>query len=113
MGLKFDKDGFLQPQKVKFEVEHVEEDQEAILRVELEKELINGLKILDIEERNIKALTIWCNPNFIRGSDAMVKDQLEGILTNLIDSELVIVEKSPKRRIIYSLTYQLEKTSKK
>lgn len=102
--LKFDaKTGNLLPQKISYTIKPDEEIEEAIKEVELEKELLKGLKALGSEDRTIKNLTTWCNPNFIMGPDYLVQEKIEKILKMLIESEKVIQEKSPKSRSIFSL----------
>ena len=80
---------------------------------EIKKELIHGLKVLDSENRNIRSLTIFCNPNFSKGSDSEVKDCILRLLQELIIDGLVIQEKSPKNRVIYTFNRHSKKHSKK
>ena len=101
--LKFDKNGFILPQKISYEVKHEEETKEAIKIVELEKELLQGLKALGPEDRNIKALTIFCNSNYSKGSDQEIRTLITEILTKFVNKGIVIKEKSSKNRDIFSL----------
>lgn len=102
--LKFDKDGFLLPQKISSEVNNEKKTEKAIKEVELEKEIIQGLNVLAPGDRNIKALTIYCNPNYKRGSDQSISKLIMAILEKLIDQSSVIKEKSPKGSVIFSLS---------
>lgn len=101
--IKFDKNGFIFPQKIKNKIEHDEETEAAIKNAGLEKEILRGLKILASEDRHIKPLTIWCNPNYCNGPDYKIQKKIKKILGNLIENKIVIQEKSKKNRIIFSL----------
>lgn len=101
--LKFDEDGVFKPHKIRFEVKHDEDTEKAIKEAELEKELLKGLKVLAPGDRNIKALTIYCNPNYTRGSDSEISKLSVAILDKLVDQGIVIKKTSPKGRAIYSL----------
>ena len=48
----------------------------------LEQELLNGLEKNSKNERDLRTLTIWCNPNYIRGSDRDTKIEILKILKN-------------------------------
>ncbi|MFW9973445.1 MAG: hypothetical protein ACFFDF_24890 [Candidatus Odinarchaeota archaeon] len=101
--LKFDKNGFILPQKINYDIKHEEETEEAIKEIELEKELLRGLNLLATEDRDIKSLVIWCNPNYCYGPDYLVQEKIEKILEKLIDENLVVQEKSPQDRDVFSI----------
>lgn len=102
--LKFDaKTGNLLPQKISYTIKPDEETKESIKQTELEKELLKGLKALGSEDRTIKNLTIWSNPNYCYGPDYLIREKIEKTLKNLIDQGIVKREKSPKGRDIFSL----------
>ncbi|MFW9973141.1 MAG: hypothetical protein ACFFDF_23360 [Candidatus Odinarchaeota archaeon] len=107
--LKFDKDGFILPQKINYNVEHDEETEEIIRNAELERELLKGLNILAPEDRDLKSLVLFCNPNRIYGPDFSVKKDLATILKKLTASGQIMKEKTPKGRINYSLLKELKK----
>lgn len=101
--LKFDKNGFILPQKINYNVKHEEDTEEAIKETELEKEILKGLKALGSEDRDIKSITIWCNPRHVYGPDYLIKNKIQNILKNLIDQGIVKEEKSPGKRNIFSI----------
>ena len=102
--LKFDEDGVFKPHKIRFEVKHDEDTEKAIKEAELEKELLNGLNVLAPGDRNIKALTIYCNPNYTRGSDTKISKLCGSILEKLIVQEIVIKETDTNGKDMYSLS---------
>jgi hypothetical protein len=51
--------------------------------MELKQELIKGLKVLDENDRDLRTLTIFCNPNFIRGPDKSVKPKILKFLNEM------------------------------
>lgn len=69
----------------------------------LEQEILHGLKVLEVEDRDFKSLLVWINPNYIRGSNLEAGVLLRKELNKLIEMGSIKKEKSPKNRIIYSL----------
>ncbi len=69
--------------------------------IPLEEELLKALKILPENNRDMRTITIYCNPNFIRGSDTSVREELEKILMKM-ENEKKVIQKKIKfgRRII-------------
>lgn len=65
--------------------------------IELEKELIKGLKVLDENDRDLRTLTIFCNPNFHRGPDKIVKSKILKFLNEMEKQKLV----NKKNKIFY------------
>jgi len=64
------------------------------------------LKSLPETNRDMKTLTIYCNPNFTHGSDTSVRGELEKILMDLENEKKVIQKKitfCKKRILVYSL----------
>ena len=61
---RFDENGVFKPSKITYNVKHDEDTEITIKKIELEKELLRGLKVLAPGDRNIKSLTIYCNPNY-------------------------------------------------
>lgn len=57
----------------------------------LKKELIHGLEVLDIEDKDIKSLVIWCNPNYIIGPDYEIEIKLKSRLEFLIRTQIVVI----------------------
>ncbi|MFW9972326.1 MAG: hypothetical protein ACFFDF_19225 [Candidatus Odinarchaeota archaeon] len=101
--LKFDKNGFILPQKITYDIKHEATTKEAIREIELERDLLRGLEILAPEDRNIKALTIWSNPNYKYGPDHLIQKKIEKILKKLIDKKIVLQEKSQNGLDIFLL----------
>lgn len=58
----------------------------------LEQELLDGLEKISKNERDLRTLTIWCNPNYIRSSDRDTKIEILKILKNLEEEAKVRVE---------------------
>ena len=79
--------------------------QEQILEQELEQEILEVLKILEIEDRDIKSITIWCNlnPKSTHVPDKSIKKRILPILEKLMKSGKIKHHKSPKNREVYSL----------
>ena len=72
----------------------------------LEEELIDGLKIIPENDRDLKSLTIWCNLNHINGSDSEIKNRVKKILLKLqSEKKLKTKKKTPynKRYVLFSL----------
>jgi len=69
----------------------------------MEKELMRGLKILNIEDRDFKSLLVWVNPNHINWSDLEAGVMLRKEINNLIKDNIIKNSISPKGRKIYSL----------
>ena len=101
--LKFDKNGFLTPQKINYDIKHEETDKEAIKQIELKKEVLKALKALEPNDRDLKSITIYCNPNYIYGPDYLIQEKIKTILKKLIQKNLVIQEKVPEKQLIYTL----------
>ena len=51
--------------------------------IDLKNELIKGLKVLDENDRDLRTLTIFCNPNFIRGADRDIKPEILKMLNKM------------------------------
>ena len=72
----------------------------------LKEELLKALKIIPEPNRDMKTITIYCNPNFKYGSDTAIRQELEKILMDLENKKKVIQEKKKFHRTvktIYSL----------
>lgn len=100
--LKFDKKGNLSPQTIRFSIKHDENTKEQLKNIELEKEVLHGLEILGVNGVNVKTLTIWCNPNRVRGPDYQVKEKILSILKKLVvEKKVAAKRKSPRSNNIY------------
>jgi len=64
----------------------------------LESEIIQRLQVLSGNDRDIKTLAIFCNPNFIRGSDKKVQQEILKIL-NKLKKEGKVSKKRRKIRV--------------
>ena len=96
--LKFDSKGNLLPQTVSFKVKHDENSKEQLKNIELKKTVLHGLEVLGTNGVDIKTLTIWCNPNRIRGPDYQVKERILLILEKLVAEKKVAAKrKSPRK----------------
>lgn len=95
--LKFDKKGNLSPQTINFDVKHDENTEEKLKNIELEKEVLRGLEVLGTNGVDIKTLTIWCNPNRIRGPDYKVNERILLILKNLVAEKKVAAKRVSSR----------------
>jgi len=51
--------------------------------LELKQELIHGLEVLDENDRDLRTLAIFCNPNHVRGADRDVKPKILKILNDM------------------------------
>ena len=71
--------------------------------INLKEELIKGLKIIPESNRDLKTIAIYCNPNFIRGSDESVRGEIEGILMDLENKNEVIQEKKKFNRTVKTI----------
>lgn len=99
--LKFDSNGNLSSQIIKFNVKHDEKTKEQIKSMELEKEVLRGLEVLGTNGVDIKTLVIWCNPNRIKGPDCQVKEKILLILEKLVAEKKVAAKrKSPRSNTV-------------
>lgn len=71
--------------------------------IKLKEELIKGLKIIPESNRDLRTITIYCNPNFIRGSDESVRGELGKILMELENKNKVIQEKKKFNRTVKTI----------
>ncbi|MFW9951053.1 MAG: hypothetical protein ACFFKA_13125 [Candidatus Thorarchaeota archaeon] len=71
--------------------------------LDLKHELIKALKKLSVEDRDVKSLTIYCNPNFVRGPDYEVQEKVIQQLTQLISNGCVMKEISLNNREVYTI----------
>lgn len=102
--LKFDKDGSLLPRVIAFDVKHNEKTKEQLENMELEKEVLHGLEIWGTKGVEIKTLTIWCNPNRVKGPDYQVKEKILLILEKLVvEKKVAAKRKSPRNNNILFL----------
>ena len=103
--LNFDEKGNLVPQKICFEVKHNENAKERLKNIELEKEVLRGLDVFKANGVDIKTLTIWCNPNRVRGPDYQVKEKILLILKKLIAEKKATTKKlaAKKNQLIFYL----------
>jgi len=72
----------------------------------LKEDLLKALKSLPKTNRDMRSITIFCNPNFIHGSDTSVRGELEKILIDLENQKKVIQKKITfcrKRITVYTL----------
>jgi hypothetical protein len=56
----------------------------------LKEELLKALKIIPEPNRDMRTITIYCNPNFTHGSDTSIRIELEKILMDLENKNEVI-----------------------
>ena len=59
----------------------------------LENEIIHVMRLLGKKDRNLKTITIMCNPNRIHGSDKNLSEKIKKIL------DILIIQKKIKKRI--------------
>lgn len=107
--LKFDSKGNLLPQTISFRVKHNEKTKEQIRSIELEKAVLHGLEVLGAKGIDIKTLTIWCNPNKIRGPDYKINEKILSILKKLVAEKKVAAKrKSPGKNDLLFLLVKTE-----
>lgn len=70
---------------------------------DLEQELLEGLKNLSENDCDLRSLTIWCNPNFIRSSDRETKIKILEILKRLKKENKI----TSKRKTVNNMKYVL------
>jgi hypothetical protein len=108
--LKFDRKGKLAPQKISFKVKHDENTKEQLKNIELGKEVLRGLEVLGTNGVDIKTLTIWSNPNRVRGPDYQVKERILLILEKLVAEKKVAAKRdSPRSNKILFLLVNTKK----
>lgn len=91
--LKFDEKGNLSSQTISFKIKHDEKTKEQIENIELEKEVLRGLEVLGTKGVDIKTLTIWCNPNRVKGPDYQVKERILLILKKLVAGKKAVAKR--------------------
>ena len=67
---------------------------------ELKKEILHGLKNLEENDKDIRTLVIWCNPNNIRGADRDLRPKVLEILEDL--KKKGIVTRKKKKLSVYT-----------
>ena len=73
---------------------------------DLEQELLEGLKKMAENDCDLRSLTIWCNPNFVRESDRETKIKILEILTSLKEENKITSKKTTlhtREYVLYSL----------
>jgi hypothetical protein len=95
--LKFDSNGNLSSQIIKFNVKHDENTKEQLKNIELGKEVLRGLEVLGTNGVDIKTLTIWSNPNRVRGPDYKVNERILLILKKLVAEKKVAAKRVSSR----------------
>ena len=63
------------------------------MSLNLEDEILQALEVLSRNDRDIKSIAIWCNPNYSRGGDSEVRKEVRSILTKLKKEGRVSTEK--------------------
>ena len=56
---------------------------------ELKIEVIGAIHVLGLNDCDIKSITVVCNPNYIRGADYEVSEQIKAILTELTEEHII------------------------